>query len=371
MTRLGADVEGLDAVAADLDRVADTVQRARATVDGQLARTRWVGPDADAFRGRWRRTGAVDLDQLRTALADAARELRRQSDQQRTASGEAVVHRGVGGVGSGSNHAHLLQPAAGAGALGLGVAGMALGAGGVGRAGAAGQLGGVAGSGAAGGPVEPGWLQGAYRVTDNLLTASGVVDRAGLLPESLGGGSSVLGPAGLALSVGAVGIRAGFERFNQERGSRPVGEAALRATATGAYRGTTTAVAAKVGGIAGAKGGAAVGAGTGFFIAGPAGAAAGAVVGGVIGAVEGSSMGSSMAETFHATSAGQQLEDAVADAASGAYDAAQRVSALATNTSGSVKNALTSAVPTATGALTSIGGSVRDKASTVGGLFSR
>lgn len=91
MSRLGADVTALDAVARELDGYGARVDRARAAVEAQLRRTSWMGPDADAFRARWHRIAVRDLEGLRTDLVAAAAELRRQTAQQRATSGQRPV----------------------------------------------------------------------------------------------------------------------------------------------------------------------------------------------------------------------------------------------------------------------------------------
>ena len=122
MSRLGADVDGLESVAVDLQRAAARVDQVRSAVQAQLSRTRWVGPDADAFRGQWRRVSHGDLQGLGQALQAAAEELRRQAAQQRAASGDgavrgtAVALLGTTGTGAAVSAASLLQPA-GAGGL--------------------------------------------------------------------------------------------------------------------------------------------------------------------------------------------------------------------------------------------------------------
>jgi hypothetical protein len=83
--RLGADPDDLQRLAASFDRAARTLADAAGRVDRALERSGWHGPAAAVFSRRWATDRAVVRSATQRCTA-AATELRRQTEQQRTAA---------------------------------------------------------------------------------------------------------------------------------------------------------------------------------------------------------------------------------------------------------------------------------------------
>lgn len=354
MSRLGADVAELDALAAELQGYATSVDGVRGGIDAALARTAWHGPDADAFRGRWRTIAIRDLDGFRTDLVAAANELRRQAAEQRVASG---------------------------------VAGMATGA--IALAGMAGRLGHVSAASAAAGAASSRWgpstddvygllkpvtgaagafLTYASQWTLNELAAVTNPSHQLIVDHKVNAGS--LGNAGMILGVSMAFLAGARQRFARDANlGLSANEQRARAGASGTFRAAgyygaakgSKALATKGIGYA-AKAGALKGAKFGA-IGGPKGAAVGVVVGTVIGTV---GYGMAMDSGF-----GQAIDDGVAAVTSGAVEVGRRAVDLGSRTVDAVGDKVEAAGKTAQAVVDDVGGRVDDAVGTVTGWFGR
>lgn len=85
--RLGADVDGLDAVAATMGRTGVRLESLRRELDAAAIAAGWRGVDADRFRDQWRRQLGPATGRAAAAVAAAAADARRQSASQRAAAG--------------------------------------------------------------------------------------------------------------------------------------------------------------------------------------------------------------------------------------------------------------------------------------------
>ncbi len=96
MTRLGMDVDVVDAVARELTSAAQSLRSITSALDRSLSRVQgvWIGRDSAALADDWRRQH-TQLDRLAQALDDYARQAQRQAAEQRRASEST----GSGGVG--------------------------------------------------------------------------------------------------------------------------------------------------------------------------------------------------------------------------------------------------------------------------------
>lgn len=93
--RLGADPEDLQRLAASFDRAARSLADSVARADRALDRAAWHGPAAAAFSRRWASDRAVVRAAAQRCTA-AARELRQQLEQQRTAAASGRTSGGPG-----------------------------------------------------------------------------------------------------------------------------------------------------------------------------------------------------------------------------------------------------------------------------------
>lgn len=307
MSRLGADVAELEAIAAELHGYARRLNGARAGIDREIARAAWTGPDADAFRRRWRTIAIRDLDGFRADLVASAGELRRQALQQRIASSDSI------GTASGLVAARGAGWAAG-GVLGATGAAAALGtlAGSRAVGGAVGRLGGVVGgvlaaggSHLVGGVVHAGSSARVAGFAQGSKTLVGVLlDTAEQLHGIPAVGSvasmGTLQTMGAVLSVGSAGIQGFFDQWSRDEGrGLSGGERRLRAGDAAVVHGAAVFAGGKVGAVAGGV----VGAGAGALYGGAMGAAGGAVLGslvGPVGTVVGAKMGAVVGAKFGA-----------------------------------------------------------------------
>lgn len=83
---VGADVEGVRALAAALEEAVADLGRARADVDRVLTDLPWTGARSAVHRDRWAQQDAATLSAAAQVLAAAAAELRTQADAQEEAS---------------------------------------------------------------------------------------------------------------------------------------------------------------------------------------------------------------------------------------------------------------------------------------------
>ena len=87
MTQLGADVDQLETLAGVLERAADRLLASRTTTTAAMSSTWWLGPDAERTRSWWHTTANATVHGAAEQLRTAANDLRRQAEQQRSASG--------------------------------------------------------------------------------------------------------------------------------------------------------------------------------------------------------------------------------------------------------------------------------------------
>jgi len=82
----GADVSQLRALAVRFDQAAEQLDTTRTGVGSAVRSTRWVGPDAESFRGQWDSQSSQRLTAVAGVLRDNARRLRANADGQERAS---------------------------------------------------------------------------------------------------------------------------------------------------------------------------------------------------------------------------------------------------------------------------------------------
>ncbi len=107
----GADVAELRRLAQEVDGAAQSLTSLAANLSSVVASTGWTGRDGDDFRGIWDGMCVGAIRSCAATLTDAAGTLRRDADQQETAStdgagaaqggGSAGTHGGGGGGGGG------------------------------------------------------------------------------------------------------------------------------------------------------------------------------------------------------------------------------------------------------------------------------
>lgn len=335
VSRLGADVADLEAIAADLDGYARRLDGARAGIDREVARVNWTGPDAEAFRRRWRAISLRDLEGFRADLVSSAAELRRQVLHQRIASSEGI------GAASGLVAAHGLGWAAG-GVLGASGGNSAVTGleGGLLVGGAVGVVGGLStsvlaagGNHLVAGVVRPGSRHGLATFADRSQTVvGGLLDTAeqlhGIPAIGKAASKGTLKTMGTVLTVGSAGIQGFFDQWSRDevRGLSG-GERGLRAGDAAVVHGAAVFAGGKVGAVAGGV----VGAGAGALYGGAMGAAGGAVLGslvGPVGTVVGAKMGAVVGAKFGA------LAGAKVGTVAGAWTGADLASSLLNSDTG-------------------------------------
>lgn len=89
VARLGADVDQLDQLGVFLDRQATRIAHVQRSLRSSVQAVTWMGPDAQAFRGRWASTMDPQVSSAVAALIEQATLVRQQAEQQRLASAEA------------------------------------------------------------------------------------------------------------------------------------------------------------------------------------------------------------------------------------------------------------------------------------------
>jgi hypothetical protein len=94
-TFFGADVAELRQLATTFDNAATQLTKTRNSVGGNVQSSPWTGPDAMRFRSTWDSQSATQLASAAERLSLAATSLRKNADQQESASS---VSGGVGGV---------------------------------------------------------------------------------------------------------------------------------------------------------------------------------------------------------------------------------------------------------------------------------
>lgn len=96
VTRIGADVEQLDAVAAALGQVAGTLRTTMTSTTALMSTTWWEGADAERTRDWWKQRATGQLRTIDATLTDLAEALRQQAEAQRVASDVAGPPRSAG-----------------------------------------------------------------------------------------------------------------------------------------------------------------------------------------------------------------------------------------------------------------------------------
>src|SRR5690606_1666610 len=140
----GADIGELRRLAQSLTTATGALESTRRALDTTVSGARWAGPDGDELRGRWTTELGPALTAAAATLRDAADAVRRNADQQESASTD-----GTGGPGGGPGSAG----GPGSGGTGPGGSGSP-GAGGGGPGGSgSGGTGGDDGGGTPGGPT--------------------------------------------------------------------------------------------------------------------------------------------------------------------------------------------------------------------------
>lgn len=91
MTQLGGDVDQIEALAGVFERAAGELRRAGQATTSAMGSVWWFGPDAVRTRTWWRTTARAGVQAATEQLDGAARDLRRQAQQQRTASGATGI----------------------------------------------------------------------------------------------------------------------------------------------------------------------------------------------------------------------------------------------------------------------------------------
>ncbi len=101
----GADIGELRALAQSLTTGSESLETTRSTLDATVSGARWAGPDGDELRGRWSAELGPALVAAATTLRDAADTVRKNADQQETASSDGAggAPGGPGGGGPGGS----------------------------------------------------------------------------------------------------------------------------------------------------------------------------------------------------------------------------------------------------------------------------
>ena len=83
----GLDPDEMDRLAGRMDGEAQKMETAIRQVTTQLKSTQWNGPDRDRFEHEWNSQHAVSIRRTVELLRTNARDLKRQSQEQRSVSG--------------------------------------------------------------------------------------------------------------------------------------------------------------------------------------------------------------------------------------------------------------------------------------------
>ncbi len=94
MKMIGADTQALRDLGAQFRSGSEQLLEIRASVGGRLGNTRWVGSDAEQFRGRWTSELQTTVTQVSQALVEAADRLdaNAQAQDQTSADGGGCKH---------------------------------------------------------------------------------------------------------------------------------------------------------------------------------------------------------------------------------------------------------------------------------------
>jgi uncharacterized protein YukE len=86
MSMLGMDITGVRQLANQMSSAANEIQQLSGQLTNLLGNTQWVGPDHDRFASEWHGTYMGQLQNVATALTDAANVATQNATQQETAS---------------------------------------------------------------------------------------------------------------------------------------------------------------------------------------------------------------------------------------------------------------------------------------------
>jgi hypothetical protein len=95
----GADVAELRTLARTVDEGGRSLRDTAAQLDGEIGRSRWIGPDGEDFTGAWRSTHRTALTRAAGHLQEAARALLANADAQEVTSTDILGGPGGGGPG--------------------------------------------------------------------------------------------------------------------------------------------------------------------------------------------------------------------------------------------------------------------------------
>jgi uncharacterized protein YukE len=82
----GMDIQGVRTLASQMTSSASQIRQLMSQLTNQLNGTQWVGPDRTRFEGEWNGTYVQQLNQVATALEDAAQRANTNATEQETAS---------------------------------------------------------------------------------------------------------------------------------------------------------------------------------------------------------------------------------------------------------------------------------------------
>ena len=82
----GMDVPAVRQLATQMTSSASQIRQLMTQLTNQLNGTQWVGPDRTRFEGEWSGTYVQQLNQVASALEDAANRANQNATQQETAS---------------------------------------------------------------------------------------------------------------------------------------------------------------------------------------------------------------------------------------------------------------------------------------------
>ncbi|CAM3656374.1 WXG100 family type VII secretion target [Mycobacterium frederiksbergense] len=87
MAMVGADVEQLNQLSAQLNNKANDIQNVISQLTSAINSVEWKGNDANRFRSDWQGQYVSQLKQVVSALQTASQNAKRNAQEQQTASG--------------------------------------------------------------------------------------------------------------------------------------------------------------------------------------------------------------------------------------------------------------------------------------------
>ena len=87
MAMVGADVEQLNQLSAQLNNKANDIQNVISQLTSAINSVEWKGNDANRFRSDWQGQYVNQLKQVVSALQTASQNAKRNAQEQQTASG--------------------------------------------------------------------------------------------------------------------------------------------------------------------------------------------------------------------------------------------------------------------------------------------